>query len=155
MLLFKRHLVELVRNGHKRQTIRLWSRPLLHKGQMTYTPGLGRIKITAVDQLQSLNALTEADAIADGFPTLQALLVEIHQIYGKPLPIDRHLYRIRFSWPIDAAGKTLIVQHPPLLSPQKKLKNKNQKLKIKNRKSRMTLRQRQVLCSYILARKPI
>src|SRR5438874_1869002 len=107
MLLLKRHLVELVRLGKKRQTIRLWSRPLLRAGQISYTPGLGKMKITAVDKLPSLAALTPADALADGFPSLPALLAEIHRIYGPTPPPNRHVYRIQFSWPIDAAGKTL------------------------------------------------
>ena len=65
MLLLKRHLVALVRAGKKRQTIRLWSRPLLRTGQISFTPGLGKMLITAVDQLESLKDLTEADALAD------------------------------------------------------------------------------------------
>jgi len=154
MLLFKRHLVELVRRGQKRQTIRLWSRPLLRKGQISYTPGLGKMKITAVDKLASLNALTESDAVADGFPTLRALFAEIHKIYGKPLPNDRHFYRVRFSWPIDAAGKTLIIKKPE--APPKKEKIENRKSKIENQKSPLlSLAQRRLaLRSYIVARKP-
>jgi len=154
MLLFKRHLVELIRRGQKRQTVRLWSRPLLQKGQISYTPGLGKMKITAVDLLPSLAALTEADAIADGFPSLATLLAEIHKIYGKPLPPNRQLYRIRFSWPIDAAGRTLVLQQKPEARSQKP-EEKKRKSKIKNQKSLPSplspAQRRQALRSYVLA----
>ncbi|MCL2640471.1 MAG: ASCH domain-containing protein [Phycisphaerales bacterium] len=149
MLLFKRHLVELIRCGRKRQTVRFWSRPLLRKGQISYTPGLGKMKITAVDLLPSLAALTEADAVADGFPTLAALLAEIHKIYGKPLPPNRQLYRVRFSWPIDAAGKTLVLEHAP--SPPSKIENRKSKIENQKSPSQSLSQKRQALRSYVLA----
>jgi hypothetical protein len=108
MLLLKRHLVDLVRRGKKRQTIRLWSRPLLRPGQVSYTPGLGRMKITAVDVLPTLRALTEADARADGFSSLSQLRREIARIYGSEIR-GRTIFRIRFEWPIDAEGEKLVV----------------------------------------------
>jgi hypothetical protein len=120
MLLLKRHLVELVRAGKKRQTIRLWSRPLLRPGQISYTPGLGKMLITAVDQLTSLSDLTEADAIADGFDNLKSLMAEIRRIYGATIPKNRNVYRIQFQWPHEGAH----VAPPPArstgFSPKKK-----------------------------------
>jgi hypothetical protein len=101
MLLLKRHLVELVRAGKKSQTIRLWSRPLLRPGQISYTPGLGKMLITSVDQLAGLEELTEADALADGFADLKSLMAEIHRIYGASIPKNRNVFRIRFQWPCD------------------------------------------------------
>src|SRR3954465_14621531 len=113
MLLLKRHLVDLVRRGKKRQTIRLWTKPLLRTGQISYTPGLGKMKITAIDQLPSLRHLTEADARADGFNSLKELLAEIYRIYGKSIPANRNIYRIQFEWPIDPAGEKLVTHAPP------------------------------------------
>ena len=101
MLLFKRHLVELVRQGKKRQTIRLWTKSMLKPGQISYTPGLGKMLITQVDELPSLKALTEADARADGFANLQGLLAEIHKIYGREIPKNRLILRIAFQWPVE------------------------------------------------------
>jgi hypothetical protein len=177
MLLLKRHLVELVRRGEKRQTIRLWTRPLLRAGQISYTPGLGKMKITAIDKLPGLAALTPADAQADGFPTLAALLAEIRKIYGPTPPANRHVYRIRFSWPIDAAGKTLILPH--VLLPRASEKTRIDKTRTvqnhsiiakhksppaalppalprasKSSASRMTPLQRESLRTFILQRKP-
>jgi len=103
MLLLKRHLIDLVRAGKKRQTIRLWKTRRLRPGQIAFTPGLGRLKIIAIDQLASLSALTAADARADGFASKKSLLAEIRAIYGTPLPTDRLIFRIQFQWPLPAA----------------------------------------------------
>ena len=54
MLLLKRHLIDLVRAGKKRQTIRLWKSRRLRPGQISFTPGLGKMRITAVDTLEHI-----------------------------------------------------------------------------------------------------
>lgn len=152
MLLLKKHLVELVRSGKKRQTIRLWSRPLLRAGQVSYTPGLGRMKITAIDQLPNLESLTEADALADGFDSLAALLREIQRIYGAGTR-GRCVYRIRFEWPIDAAGEALVTT-PAMV------KTKRATPTAAARKPRgggaiaMSVRQRQSLRAFVLSQAP-
>ncbi len=98
MLLLKKHLVALVRAGKKRQTIRLWDRPHVRVGQISYTPGLGKLKITGIEELPHLDALTQHDAIADGFATLSELLSEIHQSYPV-IPPGKRLFRVCFQWP--------------------------------------------------------
>ncbi len=111
MMLLKKHLVELVRRGRKRQTIRLWTRAMVCAGGVSYTPGLGRMRITAVDELAGLGALTRADAVADGFGSLRELLGEIERIYGgEGVPAGRRVYRVRFEWPIDEAGERLVMK---------------------------------------------
>lgn len=167
MLLLKRHLVELVKAGKKRQTIRLWSRPLLRAGQISFTPGLGKMRITAVDELPSLSALTESDALADGFPTLAALLAEIRRIYGPGASQSqtRRLFRIQFEYPLSPEEKPKTQPaklkakpasgQPPVV--RKKTASSaapSRKSKIENRKSRMSPDQRQSLRSFILARAP-
>ncbi len=115
MLLLKRHLVLLVRQGLKRQTLRLWTRALVRVGQLSYTPGLGRMKILAVDLLPALDSLTEEDARADGFKSLRELRAELRKIYGpasKPAVKIRQLFRIKFEWPVDAAGEKLVLPAP-------------------------------------------
>ena len=103
MLLLKKHLVELVRAGKKRQTIRLWDRPHVRVGQISYTPGLGQLKITGIDELPHLDALTDADAIADGFASLPELLREIHHAYPV-IPPGKRLFRVTFQWPLPAGA---------------------------------------------------
>jgi hypothetical protein len=98
MLLLKKHLVALVRTGKKRQTIRLWDRPHVRAGQISYTPGLGKLKITRIEELPHLDSLTQADAIADGFATLPELLQEIHNSYPV-IPPGKRLFRVIFEWP--------------------------------------------------------
>jgi hypothetical protein len=104
MLLLKRHLLDLVRSGAKRQTIRFWSRPMVRAGQLAFTPGLGRVRILSVERLASLRALTARDARADGFPTRRRLLAEIRAIYGPAIPPGRFIYRVRFAWPAEPAS---------------------------------------------------
>jgi hypothetical protein len=150
MLLLKRHLVELVRSGKKRQTIRLWSSARVRAGQISYTPGLGRMKITAVDVLASLGALTEADAVADGFESLRGLLEEIRKIYGER-PAGRTIYRIKFDWPIDEAGKKLVVEAVPA---EKKMPRASARSVRVSSKTSMTIAQRRALQTFVLAHAP-
>jgi hypothetical protein len=82
MLLFKRKFLDAIRSGEKTQTIRLWKHRMMRAGQRSYTPGVGYIRITDVDEV-SLDALTNADAIPDGFPTAEALRAELESIYGE------------------------------------------------------------------------
>ncbi len=104
MLLLKKHLVALVRAGKKRQTIRLWSRPIVFAGQISYTPGLGRLRIVSVEELPGFDALTEADAVADGFTDRAALLAELHRNYPI-IPPGKRLFRVVFQWPLRVTGK--------------------------------------------------
>ncbi len=107
MLLLKRHLVALVRAGKKKQTIRLWSRPIVFAGQISYTPGLGRLRILRVEELPDWRALTDADAIADGFSNRAELLAELQRHYPV-VPAGKRLFRVVFQWPVEpgAASRT-------------------------------------------------
>ncbi len=72
MLLFKRKFLDDIRSGAKTQTIRLWKHRRMRSGQRSYIPGVGPIRITAVEEVD-VGALTDEDAIPDGFPTAAAL----------------------------------------------------------------------------------
>ncbi len=100
MLLLKKHLVKLVREGKKRQTLRFWTRPIVSVGQVSFTPGLGRMLITGVDIINDISELTDADAQADGFNNLAELIAELRRIYPSIPPEGKKLYRIAFQWPI-------------------------------------------------------
>ena len=102
MLLLKKHLVELVRAGKKRQTVRFWSRPIVRVGQISFTPGLGKMLITRVEELTGFDQLTHADALADGFPTRDELLAELKRHYPQTPP-GKRLYRVVFEWPLKMA----------------------------------------------------
>jgi hypothetical protein len=118
------------------------------------------MKITAIDELPGLKALTEADAIADGFDSLAALRAEIQKIYGNASQIGtRTLYRIKFEWPIDDAGKKLVI-NPPSPSQAVKpaedseIRNKKKTAVPARNKSAMTARQRELLRAFVVSKHP-
>jgi hypothetical protein len=96
MLLFKKEFLDAIRAGRKTQTIRLWPVCRLRAGQRSYIPGVGYIRITAVDAIQ-LDDLTEPDAALDGFASLAELRAELDSLYAAQLRDGSKLYRVRFQ----------------------------------------------------------
>lgn len=93
MLLFKRKFLDAIRRGEKTQTLRNWKSQRLKSGQKDSIPGIGPIWIDSVEKV-SLDDLTDADAIPDGFSSIDALKSEIRNIYGDEP--DGSFYRVRF-----------------------------------------------------------
>jgi len=166
MLLLKKHLADLVRAGKKRQTIRLWAKPLLRPGQISFTPGLGKMLITAVDELPSLEALTDEDARLDGFTSRAALFAEIKKIYGWPPPANRKVFRIQFDYPLpektqNTKLKTQNSVHSKKFSRQPRAaasrghsKTIPAPLPAKVSKNRMTPTQRETMRAFVIAQAP-
>ena len=96
MLLFKKKFLPAIRSGEKTQTIRLWKFRHMRAGQRSYIPGIGPIRITAVEPVE-IDALTDADAIPDGFPSAAALQAELRTIYGEKLAQGHKAFRIAFQ----------------------------------------------------------
>ena len=96
MLLFKKKFFTAIRSGEKTQTIRLWKFRHMRSGQRSYIPGVGYIRITLVEPV-NIEALTDADAIPDGFPSAVALQLERRTIYGDELAQGHKAYRIAFE----------------------------------------------------------
>jgi hypothetical protein len=96
MLLFKKKFLPAIRSGEKTQTIRLWKFRHMRSGQRSYIPGVGPIRITAVEPVE-LDQLTDADAIPDGFPSAVALRNELRTIYGAKLAAGHKAFRIAFE----------------------------------------------------------
>jgi hypothetical protein len=96
MLLFKRKFLDDIRSGAKTQTIRLWKHRMMRSGQRSYIPGVGPIRITTVEPVE-IDALTDADAVPDGFPTAAALKKELRTIYGEKLQNGHQAYRVIFK----------------------------------------------------------
>jgi len=67
----------------------------MKEGQRSYIPGIGYIRITAVDQI-ALSELTDEDAVLDGFETADGLRAEISQLYPKKLAEGYRPFRVRF-----------------------------------------------------------
>ena len=112
MLLLKKHLVDLVRAGKKRQTIRYWTRPIVYAGQISFTPGLGKMKILRVEELAGYQSLTLNDARDDGFDTLEELLAELKRNYPE-VPPGKRLYRVVFQWPVALPTTDAVVENKP------------------------------------------
>ena len=96
MLLFKKKFLDDIRSGRKTQTIRLWKFRHMRSGQRSYIPGVGPIRVTTVEQVD-IDALTDADAIPDGFPTAMALRRELRTIYSDKLNNGHQAFRIVFE----------------------------------------------------------
>ncbi len=101
MLLFKKRFLPAIRSGQKTQTIRLWKYRRMRVGQRSFIPGAGRIRITAVEEVR-LEDLTDADAVPDGFATVDELRAEIGRLYADRLTAGYRAYRVRFELaPVD------------------------------------------------------
>ena len=97
MILFKRKFQEAIRSGAKTQTIRFWRQALARPGELHKVPGVGYLRIREVAEV-SVEALTEADARADGFESLAALKEELGRLYGGALRDGRRCFRIAFEF---------------------------------------------------------
>lgn len=95
MLLFKKKFLDAIRSGEKTQTIRLWKHCRMKSGQRSYIPGAGYIHVVLVKPVE-LDALTDADAAPDGFPSADALRKELATLYADRLADGHRAYRIRF-----------------------------------------------------------
>ena len=95
MLLFKKRFLPAIRSGEKTQTIRLWKHRRMRARQRSYIPGVGYIRVTAVDEVE-LDELTDEDARPDGFETADQLRAEIARLYPKQLAAGHRAYRIAF-----------------------------------------------------------
>jgi hypothetical protein len=171
MLLLKKHLVELVRAGKKRQTIRYWTRPIVHAGQISFTPGLGKMKILRVDELAGYQSLTLNDANDDGFDTLDELLAELKRNYPQ-VPPGKRLYRVVFQWPLEAPAQQTAAPSPivpaknslpEIAKPERKRTTRTAKAAMDGNSpvaessdpaGCMSVSQRQTLRQWVIAQKP-
>jgi hypothetical protein len=94
-LFFKKALQAAIREGRKRTTIRRWDRPRLRAGQEAFAPGLGWLAIERVEPVD-LDALADADALADGFDTLTDLRVVLLALYPDHASDGKQWFRVRF-----------------------------------------------------------
>lgn len=65
-------------------------------GQRSYIPGIGYISIQDVQPV-ALAALTDADAVPDGFETAEALRAELQTLYAGEIAKGFQAFRIRFA----------------------------------------------------------
>jgi hypothetical protein len=96
MLLFKKKFLDQIRSGEKTQTIRLWNHRRMKSGQRSYVPGVGYIAIESVEPVE-LSRLTDADAVLDGFPSVDLLRKEIRTLYTSEERKKLTSFRVCFS----------------------------------------------------------
>jgi hypothetical protein len=108
MLLFRKKFLSAIRDGQKRQTIRLWKFRRMRAGQRSFIPGVGPIRVTAVERVE-IEALQDEDARLDGFASAAALRSELRSIYGAKLRRGYQAYRITFELP-DARARDRLKQ---------------------------------------------
>jgi hypothetical protein len=95
MLRFKKPYQTAILAGRKTATLRRWRTCSLKTGDRVYAPGIGYLIMDAVDQME-WNALTQADAIADGFASLSDLDRAIRQIYPNLQGDGKSWFRLKF-----------------------------------------------------------
>lgn len=103
VLLFKKKFLQAIRTGSKTQTIRVWKQRYVRAGQISYTPGIGRIRITAVEEV-ALKELNDEDARPDGFESAEELRREICSLYAERLERGYRVFKIGFEVAEDASG---------------------------------------------------
>jgi hypothetical protein len=96
MLLFKKKFLDAIRIGEKTQTIRFWKYRRMRPGQRSYIPGVGYIRVTAVEEVE-LDRLTDADAQPDGFESADLLRAELARLYPKQSADGYRPYRVVFA----------------------------------------------------------
>lgn len=96
MLLFKKKFLAAIRRGEKTQTIRLWKHRRMKTGQRSYIPGIGSVRIRAVEPVR-LEDLTDRDAQPDGFTNAAQLRAELQEIYASQIEAGYRAYRVVFE----------------------------------------------------------
>jgi hypothetical protein len=95
-LLFKKIFWDSIRDGSKTTTVRRWTSPRLKAGQRAYSPGIGWLKIEAVDVID-LARLGENDAKADGFASVAEMKRMLRELYPNQAGDGRQWFRVAFS----------------------------------------------------------
>jgi hypothetical protein len=94
-ILFKKPFKAAILEGRKTTTLRRWSACRLKTGDRLTSPGLGVLILQSVEPVE-WEALTDADAQADGFASLADLNKAIRRIYPHLDGDGKTWFRIKF-----------------------------------------------------------
>jgi hypothetical protein len=131
-LLFRREFIDAILGGRKTTTLRRWKSRRVKAGTLAFSPNVGWLRIIACEVVQ-LNDLREADAKADGFPSLAELLHKLSQIYPENGDDGRAWYRVAFRFEKDS---------PPKLPPLKATPSAKKRRHLKKQPARKALARR-------------
>lgn len=95
-LLFKKQFAPAILSGDKTTTLRRWKSPRVRPGTKAIALGIGWLNILACDPI-NLKDLTEDDALADGFESLEDLLKTLARLYPNHKSDGRRWFRIAFT----------------------------------------------------------
>ena len=101
MLLFKKTYQDAIRSGRKITTIRRWSRAMVRAGKRAFSPGLGWLHIESIEVIE-LDALSDEDAVQDGFPTAAQMRRQLRSLYPRRARDGKQWFRVRFHLPSTA-----------------------------------------------------
>ena len=96
----KKVFFDAVRSERKTTTVRYWRRQMVRPGEIHTVPGLGRVRIEAVEEVE-LPSLTDSAAADDGFASadeLRAALEEMYPGLAGGGETGRRLYVVRFTF---------------------------------------------------------
>jgi hypothetical protein len=96
MLLMKKRFFDAIRSGRKTTTLRFWKTCRVRPGSAHTVPGLGKIHVEAVSEVD-LRELRDEDARRDGFSSVRELRAELRKMYPQAHRAGRKLYLLRFS----------------------------------------------------------
>jgi hypothetical protein len=95
-LFFKKPLQDAILAGRKRTTIRRWTYARVRAGGRAWAAGVGWLAVDAVEPVD-LAAMTDQDAVADGFDALPALLAALNACYPNLAGDGKQWFRVRFT----------------------------------------------------------
>jgi hypothetical protein len=98
LLFFKKPLQTAILAGLKRTTIRRWpeGKPRVKAGRRAFAPGVGWLAILAVEAVE-IAALSDADALADGFPSADELRRVLVELYPEQMSDGKAWFRVAFT----------------------------------------------------------
>ena len=94
-LFFKKRYQDAIRDGRKLTTIRRWGKARVKVGGRAFSPGLGWLVIESVEPIE-LDALVDADAVADGFENTAHMREGLATIYPEHQSDGKRWFRVRF-----------------------------------------------------------
>ena len=93
---FKGQFAEAIRRGEKVTTLRRWPNCRMAVGDRVYAQRIGWLRVISARPIE-LKSLKHADAVSDGFASLEDLFATLKKLYPNQENDGRDWYRIEFK----------------------------------------------------------